>query len=302
MICRRRNSPACGCGSRRCVNSTTSNSWNCWAPRSSARRAALFDGVVSGLDLADKAFWSDLRDPAVRSGVANVGKFERYFRIFRKWLLPLVHSRATIDAVFTPKPREDRAIFIAAHWSTWRWRLLLNLFFSNRVMGLLGRDPAFFDQVDGKLPDHVSARVSHAAVDLDPSQNPYMRTILTGRPGEALPLAWRAENYETIRARLDRLQPLQGDVGSAMSGEKFDGFNLSDIFEYMDPELFQRVYGALLDGANAGARLVYWNMMAPRSLPPQFFARAKALTSLARKLGARDKAFFYSAFHVDERL
>ena len=42
-------------------------------------------------------------------------------------------------------------------------------------------------------------------VDLDPADNPYLHWILKGDHGAALPLAWRAEHFDTIRDRLDRL-------------------------------------------------------------------------------------------------
>jgi S-adenosylmethionine-diacylglycerol 3-amino-3-carboxypropyl transferase len=270
--------------------------------RPSSRRDSLFDEIVATLDPGDQIFWRRLRPDVLQWGVGSVGKFENYFRIFRRWILPLVHSRAVIDGVFAPRAPQARAEYFDAHWNNWRWRLMLSLFFSNRIMGRLGRDPAFFDHVEGSLAEHVAGRVRHAGVDLDPSANPYMRTILTGLPGDALPRAWRAEHYETIRSRLDRLELVHGDIATAVGHARFDGFNLSDIFEYMDPASFETVYGLLLDCANSGARLVYWNMMAPRALPARFAKRARPLTELAARLGAQDKAFFYSAFHIDEAL
>ncbi|MGO9392977.1 DUF3419 family protein [Rhodoblastus sp.] len=265
----------------------------------SARRERLFDSVIAALDPSDQALWNQLRPQALKWGVAYVGKFERYFRIFRHWILPLVHSRATVEGVFAPRSPERRSAFYDACWNTWRWRLMLSLFFSNLVMGKLGRDPAFFDHVDGSLARHVAGRVRHAGVDLDPSVNPYMRSILIGVPGDRLPLAWRAEHYQTIRSRLDRMELVHGDISAAVGKDRFSGFNLSDIFEYMDLSSFEKIYGFLLDCAAPGARLVYWNMMAPRSMPARFDGRARPLIDSAALLSAQDKAFFYSAFHVD---
>jgi S-adenosylmethionine-diacylglycerol 3-amino-3-carboxypropyl transferase len=60
-----------------------------------------------------------------------------------------------------------------------------------------------------------------------------------------------------------------------------DGFNLSDIFEYMSPDVFETVYGSHPRmPANPGARLVYWNMMAPRRVPAAHAARVRTLTAL----------------------
>jgi S-adenosylmethionine-diacylglycerol 3-amino-3-carboxypropyl transferase len=95
-----------------------------------------------------------------------------------------------------------------------------------------------------------------------------------------------------------------GSAGLRSGAEKvvgpFHGFNLSDIFEYMDPREHERAYGELLDNARPGARLVYWNMLAPRGLPAQFQGRVRPLELEAAALHARDRAWFYSALHVDE--
>jgi S-adenosylmethionine-diacylglycerol 3-amino-3-carboxypropyl transferase len=271
--------------------------------RPSTRRGALLDRVASALPAASQAFWAPRRDGVVAYGLGGVGKFERYFRILQRYLLPLTHSRATIRDVFVSRPRAEREAFMRARWNTWRWRLLLQLFFSRFAMGRLGRDPAFFDHVEGSVADHVARRIVHAAVDLDPADNPYLRWILTGTHGAALPLAWRAEHFETIRARLDRLDIRQGALEAFVStGEKADGFNLSDIFEYMTMETFAAVYASILDAAKPGARLVYWNMMAPRRVPPASGSRVRQMADVEARSKADDKAFFYSDFVVEEVL
>ena len=77
-------------------------------------------------------------------------------------------------------------------------------------------------------------------------------------------------------------------------------FNLSDIFEYMSPDVFADVYGHILASANPGARLVYWNMMASRCVPPAFANRIIRQKALADRLKQEDKAFFYSDFVVED--
>jgi S-adenosylmethionine-diacylglycerol 3-amino-3-carboxypropyl transferase len=118
-----------------------------------------------------------------------------------------------------------------------------------------------------------------------------------------LPLAWREEHFATIRDRLDRLELRQGPIDAvARSGDKVDGFNLSDIFEYMDEATFAAVYGRLIDAATPGARLAYWNMMVPRRLPAAFASRVRGVPDAERRGQAVDKAFFYSDFVVEEVL
>jgi len=269
--------------------------------RPSTRRAVLLQRAIKDLDEDTTAFWSELETEVSAHGAGGVGKFERYFRIFRTRLLPLVHSRQTIDDIFTSRPKPDREDFLETRLNIWRWRLLLKVFFSRFVMGRMGRDKAFFDHVEGSPAQHVARRIRHAAVDCDPAGNPYLHWIMKGSHGDALPMTWRAEHYTTIRDRLDRLDIRPGSLEAFVStGEKADGFNLSDIFEYMSPQMFETVYGSILDAAAPGARLVYWNMMAPRRVPSAFRDHVETLTELEDRLKAQDKAFFYSDFVVEE--
>ncbi|WP_119304452.1 DUF3419 family protein [Dongia deserti] len=269
----------------------------------SARRSQLLDQAARTLPPGDQAFWDARRPAIVAHGLGGIGKFERYFRILRRWLLPLVHDRRTIDGIFVSRPPDQRARFLAERWNNRRWRFLLKFFFSNAVMGRLGRDPAFFDHVDGSLSDHVQRRINHAAITLDPSLNPYLHWILKGTHGKALPMTWRAEHFATIRDRLDRIDIRPGSLERFVStGETADGFNLSDIFEYMDEATFAAVYGSILSAARPGCRLVYWNMMVPRRVPEPYRARVRRLRDVEDRGKAADKAFFYSDFVVEEVL
>jgi S-adenosylmethionine-diacylglycerol 3-amino-3-carboxypropyl transferase len=269
--------------------------------RPSNRRGELLDKAIALMPAETAEFWRGQRAAVIAHGAGGVGKFERYFRIFRKWLLPLVHSRRTISDIFQPRTRDAREVFLRTRFNTWRWRLLLKIFFSRTLMGRMGRDQAFFDHVDGSVSAHVARRIRHAAVDCDPSQNPYLHWIMTGTHGAALPMPWRAEHYATIRARLGRLELRHGPLEAfGQNGERADGYNLSDIFEYMPPDIAGSVYGELLGTANAGARLVYWNMMAPRRVPAEYADHVRTLQDLEDVLKAQDKAFFYSDFVIEE--
>ena len=266
----------------------------------SNRRGDLLARALQGAGEDDRAFWATLKPDIVAYGLGGVGKFERYFRLMRTYLLPLVHGRRTIDEVFVSREKPAREIFVRQRWNNLRWRLLLRAFFSNAVMGKLGRDPAFFAYVRGSLAEHVARKIEFAAIEQDPSENPFLHWILKGAHGRALPFAWRAENFETIAARLDRLDIRPGSLERFVStGERADGFNLSDIFEYMDATTFAKVYGSILDASRPNARLVYWNMMVPRRAPAEFASRVERLDQIEARGKLIDKAFFYADFVVE---
>jgi S-adenosylmethionine-diacylglycerol 3-amino-3-carboxypropyl transferase len=263
-------------------------------------RLRLYQACRKHLSTPAAAFWDD-RPTQIASGIGSVGKFERYFEMFRTRVLPLVHSRTRVDDLLRAKSREDRQSFYTMRWNNFRWRLMFRMFFSRTVMGLLGRDPEFFRYVEGSVAKRILQRTEYALTELDPAQNPYIHWILTGRHDQALPTALREENFEPIRQNLDRLEwrcsSLEESINQA---QKFDCFNLSDIFEYMAPDSYEQLLLLLVSSSRPGARLAYWNMLAPRHRPESLAATLRPLSELSARLFERDRAFFYSAFVVEE--
>ncbi len=266
----------------------------------SDRRGLLFEAVRGDLSTDARQFWAERRD-LLAAGVIHAGKFEGFFRVFHRRVLPWVHGKRRVEDLLARKPEEERHDFYERHWNTRRWRWMFRLFFSRFVMGRLGRDPEFFRYVEGSVADRILERTRYAFTVLPTHNNPYLEYVLTGRFRRALPPYLEEENWEAMRDGLDRLTLWPGtvaDAATAGSG-RFDGFNLSDIFEYLDPDLCRETYATLLDAANPGARFAYWNMLVPRSCPPEFLDRVESLTDQAEVLLRRDRAFFYRTFVLE---
>lgn len=272
--------------------------------RPSTRRPELYARLRPALGNDARRFW-DALPAAIEAGVGSAGKFERYFRMFRRGLLPLVHRRRSVEHLLVPATRDERIAYYDRHWSNLRWRLLFRIFFSKTVMGRLGRDPAFFRYVDVPVAERIAARARYAITDLDPTENPYLQWILTGTHGPALPHALRPENFELIRDNLERLEwRLQSveDFLDEAGPRSIDAFNLSDIFEYVSEDNAEHMLCDIATAGRPGARLAYWNMLAPRSRPESMADSIAPLPDLSARLFAKDKAFFYSAFVVEEVL
>lgn len=261
-------------------------------------RARTYASLRATLDPDARAFW-DAHPNDIAAGVLYAGKFERYLRAFRRRVLPLVHSERMIHELEQLADPAEQERFYSRRWDTWRWRLLFRLFFSRFVMGRAGRDPEFFAQVEGSVGERILARTRWAMTRLPVRTNPYFRAILApGFSPDALPLWLRPQHTEAIRDRLDRLRLLHGPVENAPG--PFDAFNLSDIFEYMPMPECTRVYGALIERSNPGARLVYWNMLAPRRRPEPFASRVRECIAESEALHERDRAWFYRALRIEE--
>lgn len=270
--------------------------------RSGRNRRDLFQRLTQHLSSSTLQYWSEHRDD-IECGVACSGKFEHYFEVFRRFSLPLTHSQRTVDELLRPKSGIERERFFNRKWNTFRWRALFKVFFSEFVMGSLGRDPSFFTYAEGGLPGALMAWTRKALVDQDPSQNPYLHWILKGEFGDTLPTFLRRENFDIIKHNIDRLEWRQQAIEEYLSTVpkgSIDSFNLSDVFEYVSEDNYKSIMKLIAEASKPAARVVYWNMMAPRTSRGSNIQQIKALAQTSEILFAENKTFFYSRFIVEE--
>lgn len=270
--------------------------------RKGDERQKTFERLSSKLSPEVKAYWV-ANSQAIDRGVVHAGKFENYFHLFSRRVIPWVHSRRRIEELVKPKDLKERFAFYEKTWNSWRWRMMFQMFFSRFVMGRLGRDPEFFRYVEGSVADRILERAKYALTELPTHDNHYLDYILFGHYREALPRYLRPEKFENIRQNLDKLTTFHGTIEQAAEAHGqagFDGFNLSDIFEYLNPTQCEEVFRSLLKHSRKGTRFAYWNMLAPRQCPYALSDQIKPMQELSQELFARDKAFFYSRFVVEE--
>lgn len=254
------------------------------------------------LSATSQKYW-DANAAMIDAGLVSQGRFEHYLLTFSKRILPLIHSQRVRQQLLVKRNLVERCKFYTTVWDTWRWRLLFRIFFSRAVMGRLGRDPAFFRYAEKDVATMVLNRTRDAMTILDPTRNPYLQWILLGHHGSALPFALRPQNYQTICDNLNKLEwhrvALEEYLNSVNSS-RFDGFNLSNIFEYMSVPAYHAALEQIVRVARPDARLLYWNLLAPRSRPMEMAAQLLPLHSLTTTLYRQDRAFFYSALVIEE--
>jgi S-adenosylmethionine-diacylglycerol 3-amino-3-carboxypropyl transferase len=265
-------------------------------------RRSVYERLERDLPASAREFFRERLDQ-IAGGIVHHGKFEGYFRLFRERVLPLIHRQKTVLALLEERDEAGRREFYRRAWDNLRWHLLFRIFFSRFAMGRLGRDPEFFRYVEGSVAERILGRAEYALTVLPTHANPYLEYILRGRFRRALPLYLRLEVFPDLKRNLDRLTLFEGPIEEAARAhqqEGFDGYNLSDIFEYLDEPASAAVYGKLLETARPGARFAYWNMLVPRRLAMDFPEKVRPLEAESRELFARDLAFFYSAFVLEE--
>jgi len=138
---------------------------------------------------------------------------------------------------------------------------------------------------------------------LPTDKNPYLEYILTGNFQGSLPFYLRPENFDSIRRNINKLVIFKGDlqqIFEAYRTVRFDGFNLSDIFEYMSYQQYSEQLKSILAASKKGTKIVYWNMLADRKYVDELKGQINFLDEEASQLHRQDKAFFYKSLIIGE--
>lgn len=244
-------------------------------------------------------FWNE-HQSLIKNGLIYQGKFEKYFHFFSKKLLPLIHSKKTINLLFSPKNIDEQILFYDKKWNNWQWKLIFSIFFSRYVMGKYGRDKSFFNEVKISVTDYIYQKTSNHFKNPRSQHNNLLHFILLGNFGSLLPHYIQPENFEIIKKNIEKMTLFQGKVEDAIPVfSKFQYFNLSNIFEYMSDNIFIETAQKLAQGSENEAYFLYWNLMVPRIMSdilPEYF---EGNVTMNAKLSTQDKGFFYNQVILD---
>ena len=182
-------------------------------------------------------------------------------------------------------------------------------YFTRERIGSEGRDPLQMRYVESMdVTAYSWERFRWVLTSLPTRGNFYVHSAMTGRyadPSSVPPYLLR-ENYARLRALAPRMRVEQVDVEGALRAEPraaFSKANLSDLFEYLSDDAADSLFEILGERLRGGGRLCFWNLLVPREVrrtEGTARARFRPLRDLASRLHARDRAWLYSAFHIEE--
>lgn len=267
--------------------------------KNSQRRLSLYKKVKKYIS-KEAADYFDSNIGLIRSGIVHAGKFERYFQLFKKYVVPVFTSHKKAEEFTKLNDLKKQKEFYKTHLDNKRLHLLFQIYFGKQVMGKLGRDKSFYRYVDNtdSIAKRIKKRFDYGISNVPNLTNPYLKYVLCNKYSKAaLPEYLKRENFITIRKRLNRIKLLQCDLLSVPFDE-YDFFNLSDIFEYMSEEQFDRNIGYIVNNSAPCGRVAYWNMQGNKYINTQKLSLQK---KLSQRLFCKDRAFFYKDFLVYTR-
>ncbi len=234
----------------------------------------------------------------LRQGIGFQGKFEKYFNTFRKYILPLIHNKKTVEALFEVKNKAEQDYFYEHKWNTWLWKRALKLFFSKWILGRMGRDPQMLKEVDINVGNYIRSKASEHLRHTACQHNYLLQMILLGKFVNSVPFYLREENYERIKTQIHNITFFKGEVGEAplIENQNYHYLNLSNIFEYMNISTFDKMAKIIEKKIEKGALIAYWNLMIKRDLAQ--YATFEKVKFEPRK---KDNGFFYINFILSKK-
>ena len=186
----------------------------------------------------------------IEHGIGGIGKFERYFALFRARVLPLVHRRSTVHDLLQPTTGRGAAAVL------------------RRALGHVALAPAVPDLLlalrDGPARPRSGVlplrRGDVAASILERTRHALTRAGSGGQSVRALDPHRHARRRAALRASCRALRddprpprsarvalPVGRGVPRAICpGASVDRFNLSDLFEYVSLEHYHRMLEAIV--------------------------------------------------------
>ena len=252
------------------------------------------------LDYKTRNYW-DMNQEVIKSGIIHNGRLESYFKSFSEAAIKRIFSQQELSFISNNHDIKAQVDIIHKHQDA--IEIFMTDFFNRDSLAKKGRSEAQFKFVNEELSVEMELikRTLKALSSHLVSENPYLYYIFNGHfNSELLPDHLKSENYERLKKRIDNLSVLNTDLESIVlsSPEKFNFFNLSDIFEYVSEEHFEALLEQIASISEKGSTISYWSLFVDRTPKKNNFWTK--LTELSQKLHKADRVWFYNDYNVLE--
>jgi S-adenosylmethionine-diacylglycerol 3-amino-3-carboxypropyl transferase len=269
------------------------------------------------LDPTTRAYW-DAR------GIAGRRRIELFARNFYRYgllgrFIGAGHALARLHGVDPAKmleaktPAEQRALFERHLAPIFDRKLIGWMMRQPASLYGLGIPPAQYRALSKDSPGGIGAvlrqRLERLACGFDLKSN-YFAWQAFGRryasgPDAALPPYLKRENFQTLRARVDRIDFRQASITTLLGdspAQSFDCYVLLDAQDWMNDSDLNALWTQVTRTAKPGARVIFRTAADERLLPgrvsPDVLEAWRYEAERSRELGAQDRSSIYGAFHL----
>ncbi|MCL2847488.1 MAG: BtaA family protein [Firmicutes bacterium] len=251
--------------------------------------------LMPNLDSEVIKYFNERIDLIDKIKLINCGKFEYYLNKIRTNAIRFCISKKKISRFINIEINEQKKYYLNKI-NKFRWRFITKKFFSQKIVEKLGRDKENFAYANDDLFSKIHNRMLLCFDNVKNDENIYLQYTVYGR-FIALPYYLQPQNFAKIKANIDKVEFVLGDLKTVASLQKqFDFFNLSDIFEYMSEDEARENEHLIEAVANERARVVFWNMMIDRQFKSENFEPFDE--AKVQEIYEKEMAYYYQALRV----
>jgi len=261
-------------------------------------RQVLYQKIKPFLAKEVLVFW-DAQPAIIAQGFFMNGKYERFIRVAGKFINWLQGSKK-VKGLFEDKPAEEQARYFDTVWNTRRFHYIFKIIFNKRMLARRGLVADYFHFDDGSksFAESFYNRSRKAFRDISIKGNYFLHLYLLGkyRDEKEVPAYLQKENFETIKARVNRIKTITSEAQGwldAMPGDSIHCFALSNICELMSEKDTGRLFTAVARTGQNEARIVFRNLMIPREVPESLRNTVVKDEMLSKKIQYNDRSFVY---------
>jgi S-adenosylmethionine-diacylglycerol 3-amino-3-carboxypropyl transferase len=265
-------------------------------------RWEIYKRLRQELSEEERLYW-DSKKQDIDRGIIHCGKYERYMH-FLKRIFRVIIGKKIIYDLFTSPCLKDQQILFNTKWDNFRWKLFCRIFLS-RFLAAMFFDKAFYRYIDPtfSFDRYYRKAVKKAITELPVKENYFLAYILLGNySDDNLPPYLKKENYEIIRARVNRIKKVTSSCQEYLRSqpvETISKFNFTNIFEWMSTEEFTLLLLETLRVAKEGAVITYRNHLVTRTRPEILKDQIIPDSQLSDDLIKRDRSFIYKAYVIE---
>lgn len=258
----------------------------------SAPRWQVYERLRPDLSVGARDIW-DRKRGMIEAGVWHAGKWEKLL-LWNARFLKLLRRRE-IDQLLSAPDIEAQARLWDEKFARGKLQMALEMIGRDWIWRWVMREPAGeFLPPPQEVGQRLNDDFARAARSFLFRESDFARLIFRGRHDAdgALPVHLRAQNYDLLRSRLDRLRIVEGgliDLPNLSLGA-FDGFSLSDFGSYSNRSFYADCWTGIVAVAAEDARYCERIFMNDMPLPFETIGIDQALSDA---LSASDKAIIY---------
>lgn len=264
-------------------------------------RLELYNQLANQLTKDTREFWDNQKENIIK-GIIHCGKFESYFNIFRRFVMPFIHPKRRIKQLLSASTLEEQQKFYDSIWNNWRWRFLFRIFFGKFLLGHLGRHPSFFQYVSlDKIANELFTRSRHGLTGIPIQNNFFLEYIFWGKYSNLKNVhPYLSEpNFQFLKHNIGKLRLVKTsfyDYIRTLHPNTVNKFNLSDIFEYMSEAEFNETWKEIERISKNNSSVAFWTLFIPRSLPDEPAQNFQLGQGFDKRISNSDRGFFYGGF------